>query len=47
MAATELMVMLARLLARTSLRMPAQRIRATGFAALHPRNGLSVELTEN
>lgn len=46
MATTELTVMLARLLARTSLRLPAQRIRASGFAALRPRPGLTVELTE-
>jgi len=39
-------VMLARLLARTSLRLPAQRIHASGFAALRPRHGLTVELTE-
>jgi cytochrome P450 len=46
MATTEMTVMLARLLARTSLRLPAQRIHATGFAALRPRHGLTVELTE-
>jgi hypothetical protein len=46
MATTEMAVMLARLLARTSLRLPAQRIRASGFAALRPRHGLTVELTE-
>jgi len=46
MATTEMTVMLARLLARTSLRLPAQRLRASGFAALRPRHGLTVELTE-
>ncbi|HTM84626.1 MAG TPA: cytochrome P450 [Mycobacterium sp.] len=45
-ATTELMVMLARLLARTSLRLPAQRIRASGYAALRPRYGLTVDVTE-
>ncbi|HTM84926.1 MAG TPA: hypothetical protein VL179_08500, partial [Mycobacterium sp.] len=37
---------LARLLARTSLRLPAQRIRASGYAALRPRYGLTVDVTE-
>jgi cytochrome P450 len=45
-ATTELTVMLARLLARVSLRLPAQRIWASGYAALRPRHGLTVELTE-
>ena len=45
MAITEMTVMLARLLARTSLRLPAQRIRASGFAAMRPRHGLVVEVT--
>jgi cytochrome P450 len=45
-ATTELTVMLARLLARVSLRLPDQRIRASGYAALRPRHGLTVELTE-
>jgi cytochrome P450 len=45
-ATTELTVMLARLLARVSLRLPAQRISASGYAALRPRHGLVVELTE-
>lgn len=44
-ATTELTVMLARLLARVSLRLPAQRIRATGYAALRPRGGLTVDVT--
>ena len=44
MATTEMTVMLARLLARTSLRLPAQRIHATGFAALRPRHALTVEI---
>jgi cytochrome P450 len=47
MAVTEMTVMLARLLARTSLRLPAQRIRASGYAALRPRHGLTVELVEH
>ena len=42
MATTEMTVMLARLLARTTLRMPAQRIRAANFAALCPQPGLTV-----
>lgn len=46
MAITEMTVMLARLLARTSPRLPAQRVRASGYAALRPRHGLTVELTE-
>lgn len=46
MATTEMTVMLARLLTRASLRLPAQRIRASGFAALRPRHGLIVEPTE-
>jgi cytochrome P450 len=46
-ATTELTVMLARLLARVSLRLPAQRIRASGYAALRPRHGLVVDLTED
>lgn len=45
-ATTEMTAMLARLLARTSLRLPAQRIRASGYAALRPRHGLTVELAE-
>ncbi|EUA91003.1 hypothetical protein I551_2660 [Mycobacterium ulcerans str. Harvey] len=36
MATTELVVLLARLVARTRLRLPAQRIRAANFAALAP-----------
>ncbi|AGZ53765.1 cytochrome P450 [Mycobacterium kansasii] len=43
MATTEMMVMLARLVARTTLRLPAQRIRAANFAALSPKPGLIVE----
>jgi cytochrome P450 len=39
MATTEMAVMLARLLARTSLRLPDQRVRASGFAVLRPRTG--------
>lgn len=44
MAITEMTVMLARLVARTELRLPAQRIRAGNFAALSPRPGLTVEV---
>jgi cytochrome P450 len=44
MATTEMTVMLARLVARTRLRLPAQRIRAHNLAALSPRPGLTVEI---
>lgn len=44
MATTELAVMLTRLLARTTLHLPDQRIRPTNFAAMRPRNGLLVEV---
>ncbi len=44
MATTEMTVMLARLVARTTLRLPAQRIRASNFAALRPQPGLTVEI---
>ena len=44
MATTEMTVMLARLVSRTRLRLPAQRIRATNFAALSPRPGLTTEI---
>lgn len=44
MATTEMTVMLARLVQRTKLRLPAQRIRAANFAALSPRPGLTVEV---
>jgi cytochrome P450 len=44
MATTEMTVMLARLVARTRLRLPAQRIRAVNLAALSPRPGLTVEI---
>ena len=47
MATTEMTVMLARLVARTRLRLPAQRIRAANLAALAPRPGLTVEITES
>jgi cytochrome P450 len=46
MATTEMTVMLARLVSRTRLRLPAQRIRAQHFAALSPRPGLTVEIVE-
>ncbi|MGH3875925.1 MAG: cytochrome P450 [Actinophytocola sp.] len=42
MATTELTVMLGRLLERTELSPVAQRIRATGFAAMRPKHGLRV-----
>jgi len=45
MATTEMTVMLARLLARTTLRLCAQRIRARNLAALSPSPGLMVEVT--
>ena len=44
MAITEMTVMLARLVARTRLLLPAQRIRAAHLAALAPRTGLTVEI---
>ncbi|MEB3070049.1 cytochrome P450 [[Mycobacterium] vasticus] len=43
-ATAELTVMLARLLARTQLNLLDQRIRAGGYAALQPRNGLVVRV---
>jgi cytochrome P450 len=46
MATTEMIAMLARLVARTTLRLPAQRIRAANFAALSPRPGLTVEVAD-
>jgi len=46
LATTEMTVMLARLVARTKLRLPAQRIRARHFAALAPQPGLTVEITD-
>jgi cytochrome P450 len=46
MATTEMTVMLARLIARSRLRLPAQRIRAVNPAALAPRPGLTVEVTD-
>jgi cytochrome P450 len=47
MATTEMTVMLARLVARTRLRLPAQRIRARNLAALSPRPGLTVEIIDS
>jgi cytochrome P450 len=47
MATTEMTVMLARLVARTRLTLPAQRIRAHNLAALSPRPGLTVEIAES
>ncbi len=46
MATTEMTVMLARLVSRTRLRLPAQRIRAHNLAALSPAPGLTVEIEE-
>ena len=46
MATTEMTVMLARLVARTRLRLPAQRIRAANLAALSPHPGLTVEISD-
>lgn len=46
MATTEMTVMLARLVTRTRLRLPAQRIRAHNMAALSPRPGLAVDVVE-
>jgi cytochrome P450 len=47
MATTEMTVMLARLVARTTLRLPAQRIRAHNLAALSPRPGLTVDVFDS
>jgi cytochrome P450 len=47
MAITEMTVMLARLVARTRLSLPAQRIRAVNFAALSPHPGLTVEISDS
>ncbi|MBW0017708.1 MAG: cytochrome P450 [Mycobacterium sp.] len=44
MATVEMTVMLTRLLTRTTLRLPPQRLRAGNFAALSPRPGLTVEV---
>jgi cytochrome P450 len=44
MATTEMTVMLARLVGRTRLRLPSQRITARNFAALRPWPGLTVEV---
>ncbi|WP_332307215.1 cytochrome P450 [Saccharomonospora marina] len=46
MAATELTVMLARLLARTSLRLPRQRVRPVSMISMRPRNGLWVQVED-
>jgi cytochrome P450 len=46
MATTEMTVMLARLVARTTLLLPSQRIRARNFAALRPWPGLTVEVKQ-
>ncbi len=47
LATTEMTVMLARLVARTTLRLPAQRIRAHNLAALSPSPGLTVEIADS
>ena len=47
MATTEMTVMLARLVARTRLRLPAQRIRPANLAALAPRPGLTVDIIDS
>jgi hypothetical protein len=47
MATTEMTVMLARLVARTRLRLPAQRVRAANLAALSPHPGLTVEIANS
>ncbi|HWF27673.1 MAG TPA: cytochrome P450 [Mycobacterium sp.] len=47
MATTEMTVMLARLVARTRLRLPAQRIRAANLAALAPRPGVTVDIVDS
>jgi cytochrome P450 len=47
MATTEMTVMLARLVARTRLQLPAQRIRAANLAALAPRPGLTVDIIDS
>lgn len=44
MATTEMLVMLARLLSRTTISLVPQRIRATSPAAMRPRGGLHVEI---
>jgi cytochrome P450 len=46
MATTEMTVMLARLVARTTLHLPAQRIGARNFAALRPWPGVTVEVEQ-
>jgi cytochrome P450 len=46
MATIEMAVMLARLVARTTLRLPSQRISARHFAALRPWPGLTVEVKQ-
>ncbi len=47
LATTEMTVMLARLVTRVRLRLPAQRIRAHHLAALSPRTGLTVEIADS
>lgn len=47
MATIEMTVMLARLVARTKLRLPDQRIRAANLAALSPTPGLVVDVADS
>jgi cytochrome P450 len=44
LATAELTVMLARLLSRTTLHLPEQRLRPTGYAAMRPAHGLLVDV---
>lgn len=44
MAVTELTVLAARLLARDEFEVPPQRVRATSFAAMRPRDGVTARL---
>ncbi|CAM2735067.1 cytochrome P450 [Mycobacterium intermedium] len=46
MATAEMTVMLARLIARTTLELPPQRIRPANLASLSPKPGLTVEIRE-
>jgi cytochrome P450 len=46
MATTEIIVMLARLISRSRLRLPDQRIRAASPGGLAPRPGMTVEVTD-
>ncbi|WP_432560036.1 cytochrome P450 [Granulicoccus sp. GXG6511] len=46
MATTELVVMLATLLARGGYRLEPQRVRATGMTSMRPRDGVRIRLTD-